>query len=77
MKKYCPFNMTNEKASWCTICEVKIHATADCHVNLNNRYNYRVVYQTNAFTENNNYNIPRNTNDQNEKRNQRYEGRRY
>ena len=32
-----PYNMKNGKASWCAICEVKSHATADCHLNLKNR----------------------------------------
>ena len=70
--KDCPFNMKNSKASWCAICEVKSHATADYHLNLKNRQNYQAVYQTNAVTQDND-NIPR-SNDQNESNNQRYEG---
>ena len=35
--KYCLFNMKNGKASWCAICETKIHNTADCQLNLKNR----------------------------------------
>ena len=73
--KECLYNMKNGKESWCTICEVKSHAAADCHLNLKNRQNYQVVYQTNAVAQNND-NIPR-SNDQNEPHNQRYEGRRY
>ena len=51
--KYFPFNMNNGKASWCAICETKNHTTADCHLNLKNRQNYQVVYQTNAIVQNN------------------------
>ena len=71
--KYCPYNMKNGKASWCTICEVKSHATVDFHLNLKNRQNYQAVCQTNAVAQNND-NISRG-NDQNEPNNQRYEGR--
>ena len=34
--KDCPFNMKNGKVSWCAICEVKSHATADCYLKLKN-----------------------------------------
>ena len=34
--KDCLYNMKNSKASWCPICEVKIHAMANCHLNLKN-----------------------------------------
>ena len=71
--KYFPYNMKNDKASWCAICEVKIHAIGDYHLDLKNRQNYQVVYQTNAFAQNND-NASRN-NEQNESNNQRYEGR--
>ena len=70
-----PYNMKNDKASWCAICEVKIHATADCHLNLKNRQNYQAVYQTNAVAQNNDNNSW--SNSQNKQNNQRYEGRRY
>ena len=48
--------MKNGKASWCAICEVKSHATADCHLNLKNQQNYQVVYQINAVAQNNDNN---------------------
>ena len=51
--KDCPFNVKNDKASWCTIYETKNHATADCHINLKNQQNYHAVYQTNADAQNN------------------------
>ena len=51
--KDCPFNMKNSKASWCAICETKNHTTIDYHLNLKNRQNYHVVYQTNAVAQNN------------------------
>ena len=69
--KDCPYNMKNGKASWCAICEVKSHATVDCHLNSKNRQNYQAVYQTNAVARNND-NTQR-SNDQNEPNNQRYE----
>ena len=65
--------MKNGKASWCAICEVQNHATADYHLDLKNRQNYQAVYQTNAVTQNND-NVSRN-NEQNEPNNQRYKGR--
>ena len=46
--KDCPYNMKNGKASWCAICEVQNHATADYHLDLKNRQNYQAVYQMNA-----------------------------
>ena len=58
-----PYNMKNGKASWCAICEVKSHATADCHLNLNNRQNYQAFYQTNVVAQNNDNN--QRSNDQN------------
>ena len=36
MTKNCPYNMKNGKSPWCTIYEVKVHATADCHLNIKN-----------------------------------------
>ena len=54
--KDCPFNMMNEKASWCAICETKSHNTADCQLNLKNRQNYQAVYQTNVVPQNNEQN---------------------
>ena len=42
--KYFPYNMKNGKESWCAICEVKIHAMANCHLNLKNRQNYQAIY---------------------------------
>ena len=68
--KYCLFNMKNDKASWYTICETKNHATTDFHLNLKNRQNYHVVYQTNAVTQNN----EQRNNAQNDQKNRRYEG---
>ena len=50
LTKYFLFNMNNGKASWCTICEVKIHTIADYHWNLKNRQSYHAVYQTNVVT---------------------------
>ena len=50
------YNMKNDKASWCAICEVKSHATADFHLNLKNRQNYQVVHQTNVVAQNNDNN---------------------
>ena len=68
-----PFNMKNGKASWCAICEVKIHATADYHLNLKNQQNYQEVYQTNVVAQNNDqWNHA-----QNDQNNQRCEGHRY
>ena len=75
MTKEFPYNMKNGKSSRCAVCEVKIHATTDFHLNLKNRKNYHAVYQTNAVAKNND-NIPRN-NEQNEQSNQQYEGQRY
>ena len=71
--KDCSFNMKNGKESWCAICEVKIHAMADCHLNLKNQQNSQAVYQTNTIAQNN----YQQNNAQNEQNNQRYEGRRY
>ena len=51
--KDCLFNMKNDKESWCAICETKNHAMFDYHLNLKNRQNYHVVYQTNAVAQNN------------------------
>ena len=48
MTKDCPFNMKNDKAYWCAICEMKNHAMADCHLNLKNRQNNHAIYQTNV-----------------------------
>ena len=42
------------------ICEVKIHATSECHIKLKNLQNYHTVYQTNVVTQNNNNNNTRN-----------------
>ena len=67
--------MKNDKASWCAICEVKGHATTDCHLKLKNRQKYQAVYQTNAVVQNNDNN--QQSNDQNEPNNQRYEGHQY
>ena len=36
MTKDFPYNMKNDKDYWCAICEVKIHATTDYHLNLKN-----------------------------------------
>ena len=66
--KYCPFNMKNGKESWCAIYETKNHNMADYHMNLKNRQNYHVVYQTNVVAQSNDQNHA--PNDQN---NQRYE----
>ena len=54
--KDCLYNMKNDKAYWCAICEVKIHATTDYHLNLKKRQNYQAVYQTNVVTQNNDNN---------------------
>ena len=66
--------MKNEKSHWCAICEVKIHATTDYHLNLKNQHNYHAVYQTNVVVQNNNANILRNNKEENEQSNQIYEG---
>ena len=71
--KDCPYNMKNGKTSWCAICEVKSHMTADCHLNLKNQQNYQAVYQTNNMAQNND-NV---SNEQNVPNNRQYEGRRY
>ena len=63
--------MKNGKASWCAICETK-NNIVDFHLNLKNRRNYHVVYQTNAVAQNNEQN-----NAPNDQKNQRYEGQRY
>ena len=47
-----PYNMKNDKASWCAIYEVKSHATADCQLNLKNQQNYQAVYQMNVVAQN-------------------------
>ena len=52
--------MKNQKSLWCAICEVKIHATSECHIKLKNRQNYHTVYQKNVVTQNNNANNTRN-----------------
>ena len=65
--------MKNGKASLCAICEVKSHATANCHLNLKNRQNYQAVYQTNVVTQNND----QQNHAQNDQNNQRYKGHRY
>ena len=38
-----PYNMKNVKACGCAICEVKIHAMTDCHLNLKKQQNYQAV----------------------------------
>ena len=72
MKEF-SYNMKNDKASWCEICEVKIHATTDYHLNLKNQKNYQAVYQTNAVAQNND----QRNHAQNDQNNQKYKGRRY
>ena len=52
--------MKKQKYRWCMICEVKIHATSECHIKLKNLQNYHTVYQTNVVTQNNNNNNTRN-----------------
>ena len=64
----CPFNMKNDKASWCAIYETKSHNMADYQLNLKNRQNCQAVYQMNTVAQNNDQ---INTNNQN---GQRYDG---
>ena len=47
--KYFSYNMKNEKARWCAICEVKTHPTIEFQLKLKNRHNYHAIYQTNAI----------------------------
>ena len=44
--KDCRYNLNNQKAKWCAICEEKSHDTTSCALNMENNPNYHIVYQT-------------------------------
>lgn len=44
--KDCSYNLKNRKEKWCAICEENSHDTANYVLNIKNKKNYHVVYQT-------------------------------